>query len=697
VILFCGLNGLFFLQMHGFHISYVLACIGFLLFLLPGFIIVRLLKVEGFSGKNVLLAIGCSISFALIGGFIINFFGLIFHIKIFTFSVIGGFYFISILVLLLCCYIRERSLGEKNSRILTHLNINRSQLRYLFLFIALPILSILGTQIQNIFNNNIIILILIGYIIGIILLFIFNKIPKELFPVAIFSISLSLLLQTSLITDYIWGYDINVEKYFADLVLINSSWNLSYYHNVNSVLSVVVLGPILSILLNLDIIWIFKIIYPFFYSLVPVGLYYIYQEQAGKKIAFIGALFFIIPFTFYMEMPQLARQEIAELFIVLIILILFSFKADKWKKNLIILVFLFSLVVSHYGLSLLFLIIFCLSILFSTIWKIFRNKEKLRINSDSITIGLLFIFFVLYIAWYMYISNGSIFFTIVNIEEIITQTFVQDLFNPDSVQGLNVLINAPISIMREYTKYLHILGQICIFIGLFGIIIQKTYRNIKREYIVFSFATFCILVFALIIPNFSNQMNTSRIYHISLIVLSIFFGIGVWKIVNFLGERNGLVKSLIHQLFLVFIGLYLILMLLFNSGVMYELFNEQSSSIALDRNFDFPYFSKSEIFGAIWEDQFKIENSQIFADEHRRLLLYGYSMNVDPITNNNENPRGNKKTYFYSGTINIKNQQFLVLTWSNGRYNKIYVNDDVTRKKSKLYSNGGSTIFFETT
>jgi len=58
------------------------------------------------------------------------------------------------------------------------------------------------------------------------------------------------------------------------------------------------------------------------FSLVPLALFHIYRQQIGDNKAFLAAFFFMAVPTFSLEMIALAKQQIAELFFALFLLLL---------------------------------------------------------------------------------------------------------------------------------------------------------------------------------------------------------------------------------------------------------------------------------------------------------------------------------------------------------------------------------------
>src|SRR4030043_479177 len=98
-------------------------------------------------------------------------------------------------------------------------------------------------------------------------------------------IALSLFYQTTLISSYLVGSDIHLEYYFAKMVTQNGYWDASIPSTINSCLSIVMLVPVYSLLLNMDIVWLFKILYPLFFCLTPLALYRIFRLQMSSRYA----------------------------------------------------------------------------------------------------------------------------------------------------------------------------------------------------------------------------------------------------------------------------------------------------------------------------------------------------------------------------------------------------------------------------
>ncbi len=226
--------------------------------------------------------------------------------------------------------------------------------------ILLPFLAIIGTYMRNNYHMVTLLFLLLVLIAVIGLAVGFDRfIPKSCYPLGIYAIALSLLYHTSLISEYVWGgYDIHHELHLANGVLISGLWDMAIPYNTNGMLSVVALvPPIYSLICDLDPpVWIFKIVYPpLLFALVPLGLYRAVEKQTDARIGFFSIFFFFSFFTFYTEMISLARQQIAELFLALTVLVMIDKTMDRGKQAFLMIAFAFAMIVSHYGLSYIYL------------------------------------------------------------------------------------------------------------------------------------------------------------------------------------------------------------------------------------------------------------------------------------------------------------------------------------------------------
>ena len=357
--LLLAMLGLIGLAALGFDIPGLRQLAGFLfLTFVPGILLLRILKIHNVGIiESLLYSVGLSLAFIMAIGVVVNFalppLGILHPIAlaplIVTFTV-------SFLILCFLAYARDKnfrpadSLPEDNEKIAKP--DFGANLTPFLLALLLPLVAILGTVLVNSYQNNILLLILVFIIAVLIILITFNKvIPARVYPFMLVMMGIALIYQTTLISSNLVGSDIYLERYLGNLVVQNGYWDANISGGVNSCLSIVMLSPIYSLLLNMDVVWLFKVIYPLFFCLAPLAIFRILYLQIKPHYAFLATFFFISMPMFMMDMAQLGRQQISELFFVLVILLMVDRKLTLIQRTTLVLIFGFGVVVSHYGMG----------------------------------------------------------------------------------------------------------------------------------------------------------------------------------------------------------------------------------------------------------------------------------------------------------------------------------------------------------
>lgn len=654
----------------------------FYLIFVPGILILRLIKLHDLGNIETLVyTIGLSITTLMFTGFFMNTFYPLFGIPdpiSLRYLILTMSFFI--LALSFLCYMTDDKVYHASLLDLKY--FFSTKVLYLC---AIPLLAILGTYLMNYYQCNILLIILIVLIaLTVYFTVAYNLIPNTLYPLVLFSISVSLLFHKSLISSYLTGWDIHIEYYMSNLVVADSYWNSQLPSNVNAMLSIVMFAPIYSKISGMDLIWIFKIIYPLIFSLVPVGLYRIFQKGINDQLAFLSSTFFISYFGFFVEMNQLARQQIAEFYFMLLILLFFDEGLNKVGRSILLIIFTFSIVVSHYGLSYIYLASLVLVILTCTSYSrlIIKNHYRTVISSNIVLLTIVFT-----LVWYMYISNSSSFNIFVQISNHILNSVNTELFNTNSVEGLQIIAKQEKSQLYLIYKYLHIICQSFISLGLFFLIFNLKNFKFEKEYVFFCIVYYLILLCCLTLPYFASALNTSRLYQISLIILSPLCVIGglfsLNLFCNILGQYGVRIsKDNIVKYFSIFLVIYLF----FNTGLIFELFKDQPYSISLNRSLEYPCFTEQEVVGAKWISEVK-NNNIVYANHYRNLLLRGFNPDEKyGIFSSNLNIQ--KGSYIYLGKYMLN--EIVTLKSSSNSY---ICHDNIISGENKIYDNMGSQIY----
>lgn len=289
----------------------------------------------------------------------------------------------------------------------------------------------------------------------------------------------------------------------------------------------------------------------------------------------------------------------------------------------------------------------------------------------------------------------------INIFEHIVNSIFTDFLNPKSNQGLELITKEDTSSLHEATKYLHLISQFFILLGVLTSLstqkqIKGTEYKIKNKYLEFSVVYFMVLVAGIIVPFFASAINTSRLYHIALIFLSPFFVIGGRTFFKSLFRSGFGVWDKYSQVSLKILSMFVGVFLLFNSGFMYEIANDGPTSISLSNIEDTLQFNEQEITGAKWLSASRSEEL-VFGDQPSWLLLsetvdLGFANRISANT-----VYVPQDTYIYLRSRNIRDQKIAVMKERSVQY---YVNiqDSQLYKKviiyrNKIYDNADAQIY----
>jgi uncharacterized membrane protein len=586
------------------------------LILVPGFALLKALRIETSNvAETVLFSVGLSIASVMLIGLLINESGFIPQPLSTTPLLIVTSIFVLLVSALSC-------LKEKGNLRLSFPDLKISLLAP---YIALPLLSVIGMLLVKAFDNNLLVVSTIIIISVLLALALFSKLPTSHYPFALVSIASALLLMTFLTSNYINGYDVPWEYMVFTATKNASYWNPSfgltsslswvYIYVSNSMLISTVFPTVVSNMANIDGTWIFNIIFPLIFSLVPLALYQFFQTQWGKKVAFFSALFFISNSVFFYFRDN-TRQMAAELFFLLIFLVLFKKNINIRSRWILFACFSFALIVSYYSLTYVFIFLIFSTWLFA---KAFSKDKNRRISS-----AVILFFSVLTFLWYVYVSAGPFnrltLFLNYTIQSIAEFFVVQS--RGSMVLSATGVIAAP-TFLHQIGRILFYISALFILIGFVTLIVRRKKESIDSEYSILTILSMFILSLAIILPNFASDFQTDKLYEIALLFLSPLFIIGGMTFFKNALRLFSLKKEKREAYGLILIATVLIPFFLFQTGFVYEVARDPvPSSIALSgyRMDDLTLLSsnlynENDFFGATWLSQYtSMSDRTIYAD-----------------------------------------------------------------------------------
>ena len=734
-----------FLVLFDIQYFYLRAIFSFIFLIsIPGLLIMLMLKVRKIGFWEYLVyTIGLSIAFLIFGGLAVNWILPWLHITDKPLSLIPLLISFDIFLSLfgLIAYKRNKDISLK-IRLPKPDWLNR-------IFFIIPmiflLLSILGAITLNNGGPNYLTIIMLGgivlYILGVVL---FRKIlDQSIYPWAIFMISLSLLLMYSLRSWHIIGWDINLEYKIFRLTESNYLWSSTIVNNdYNACLSITILPTILHNFLNINSEYVFKLLYPLLFTEVPLTIYLLSKRYTTNIAAFLASFFFIIQPTFYGTMPALARQEVAFIYFSLILFTLFTNNIRFGTKNILVLLFGASMIVSHYSTSYIALTLIIFTYIVRKIFNINSNliKHKILQNNPNykIRLKIILILIIFTFIWNTQLTNSfnsfteTIHYTLMNMNKTFTEemksTSLKSLFFYSDSSYTNDQLNLfienhipwyleannikPILNNEKYTltikprtsfytrnifaqlvKYIYLFVKFIITLSLlFGFIYlvyiyKKDKTKIDIEYIYLSSIGVFLILLILVLPYLSIAYNFERLLQQNLIFLSLIIVFGIQLLFKYLRKIKYIIISIIFIIYFIYL-----------SGVLVPILGG-SNSLFLRNNgieYDSYYTHNVEIQAIFWLDKYSDSKNNLYADRFAELKIDAYSKKNYRIVPYIIPDVINRSGYIYTSYTNImeeiasidERQYFMKgVAFTN------YPFDFINNNKSLIYNNGGAKIY----
>lgn len=247
-------------------------------------------------------------------------------------------------------------------------------------------LSAIGAVSLNNGSTNLFTMIMLVFACGYLfaLLALRKKLADSSIAWALYFISLSLLLMTSLRGWYITGHDIQHEYLVYQLTVQHGRWSIANFRNpYNSCLSITILPTLFYNTLHIGGMYVFKILFQLIFATVPVLIYQLMRLYVSKAKSILAIIYFISFPTYFTDMSFLNRQEIAFLFLALMLLSILNKYIDIKKRRELFAAFGIGVIVSHYSTTYAVLLILIFAVVLRFLlyfvlnrWRILRRPFK---------------------------------------------------------------------------------------------------------------------------------------------------------------------------------------------------------------------------------------------------------------------------------------------------------------------------------
>jgi uncharacterized membrane protein len=382
--------------------------------------------------------------------------------------------------------------------------------------VFLPLISAISSYTQS---RNLLLVVFLVMGLAIFAVALQHSASDDTLMLLIFCFSLTLIFSVAFLSGNLQGYDIHEEYRLFLQVSESGHWTPTPSSLYYSIVSISILPAIIEAVSGLNGLVIFKFLLPILFSIVPVVLFKIYRTILSPRNAFLSVFLLMSYPTFYGEMLQLGRQEIAE--VLLVILIWFIVSAKIKYAWLITTILTFGLVMSHYTLAFIYVGIVLLSYLIS---RVSHRRIEAPIRASLLAIVITF-------AWFTYVAGGIALFTLrsslMTVFSGISTGLFSGLGRPAQVMLAVGTAPGQLGALHEMNRAIQILVQLILFVGFIAIVLKK--RKSTAESKILPLITFAMLFLgaSIVAPFLAGTLQITRIYHIALLFLSPCFMLGI--------------------------------------------------------------------------------------------------------------------------------------------------------------------------
>ncbi len=269
----------------------------------------------------------------------------------------------------------------------------------------------------------------------------------------------------------------------------------------NTSIVIGLIAPALSNLFHLDVVWVFKIIFPLIFALCPALLFLLYRKLLlSHWEAILACLFFILLPPTFEQVPTIAKSMVAEPLAIVALLVWFSDWRQRYKIPVLTVLIILT-ILSHYTVGFMLIgWLFILSI------KQVRGKALIPIAVSS----------VFALAYFSFAAEGAVLYFVSHFNEFGVKDF-------RTLLGLNMVYSNGVLLLNvQWDKYSG-LYLLIISAGASYLIGHKFGNSFKAVMIV----TAAAVALAYFIPALTYVLFLSRWIQINAIVLAPLLPIGL--------------------------------------------------------------------------------------------------------------------------------------------------------------------------
>lgn len=440
--------------------------------------------------------------------------------------------------------------------------------------------------------------------------------------VTIYLAALALIFHMAFISDYLWGWDVNQTFYLVSHIVETGSWDPDFFHRRTPLISVIATPVMLRQILGLDLNWVFKIYVPLLYALIPIAVYSLSRLYLSPRLSILPPFVLMFYQRFFNTIQ--VKQHFGELFLVSLVVVLIAEDFDNSKVLLVL--FGFGLVTSHYVSAFLFI---GMAGLYLIATFVFDSTRLPSVTRPGVSFSFAALVGILFAYWYMTVAQGYIFRQFVEIPTAIIIERLTASAEPVQQRTGQSLITQTLQMGVLRQLYFAIFATI---LGLLGTGVLATARRfISRDISDRHQAhlILCIPIFGM----FAASIFVYGHFGIDRAIPLVFTVAAPFVLVGAVALARGLSTVFDRQIDPgAAVAVILAAFVLFNAGGVHYALNVDDSiepspspqSFALEPEKNWAVFNDQEISGALWYVNHSNEDRLTFAGNFGYISLQRY-------------------------------------------------------------------------
>ncbi|HKX24402.1 MAG TPA: DUF2206 domain-containing protein [Candidatus Saccharimonadales bacterium] len=222
------------------------------------------------------------------------------------------------------------------------------------LLVLLPFLGVAGATMLNNSGPNWLALGAIGLVGAVIFGLSWTKRVQlqSLYPLALYSATLTILLGTSMRGWEVTGHDVMQEFQVFQLTTLHSLWDMKFYQDAyTACLSITILPTVLQKLSGMPDLYLFKLWFQLLFALIAPLMYSGLRTYVPRKMAFLAAVIFVTFPAFLTDIMMLNRQEVAIFCFALALFVALDKRLSTFARHALMIILFGGMVLSHYSTS----------------------------------------------------------------------------------------------------------------------------------------------------------------------------------------------------------------------------------------------------------------------------------------------------------------------------------------------------------